>query len=223
MVAAVMDPKTVLDVVLARRSVRSGYDGRPIPREALEQVVACGEAAPSSKNAQPWRFHIVTDRAMLSHIANLVSTAEDADSYVPRDPRTGQPYSHYTSSVLDSAAVLGEVSAAIWIENLGTFSAGRRTLLTVPRAALAGSLVGYGFELIGIGAAVENLWIAANALGLSASFMGDVAIAEPQIQRLLGFEGDLIGVLALGYSSKRPGPSRVTRALDSSPRAVWHG
>lgn len=216
------DPSPILNALLTRRSVRVGYEDRPVGRELLEQIIACGEAAPSSKNAQPWRFHAVADRSLLVRMATLVSTAKGVDSYVPRDPRTGQPYPHYTSSVLDSAAALRTVSAAVLVENLGAFSGGRNTLSEAPKAALAGSLVGYGFELIGIGAAVENMWIAANALGLSASFMGDVVIAEPQIQKLLAFDGDLMGVLVLGYSTATPGSSWIPRAFESSARTVWH-
>ena len=202
--------------------MRRQYEERPIPRAVLEQVLSCGEAAPSSKNAQPWRFHVVVDRPMLREIAQAVSCADGVETYVPRDPRTGEPYPHYDSTALDSARVLSEVPAAIFIENLGAFSAGRSTLLGVTRDALAGSLIGYGFELIGIGTAVENLWIAANALGLSAAFMGDVVIAEDDVKRLLAFDGDLAGVLVLGYSLATPRPSALVRSFDDVHRVVWH-
>jgi nitroreductase len=217
----VADP--LLDAVLGRRSVRSGFDGRAVRRDVLQQIIACGEAAPSSKNAQPWRFHIMSDAGLIGRCADAVVTADGIETYVPRDPRTGQPYPEYTSTVLDSAAALRSASAAIWVENLGTFSGGRAVLSKATPAALTGSLVGYGLELIGVGAAVENMWLGANALGLSAAFMGDVIIAEPRIRELLGFEGDLMGVLVVGYSSASRGPSELRRALPDQARAVWHG
>ena len=44
---------------------------------------------------------------------------------------------------------------AIFVENLGIFSHGRRVLAAALRPARAGELVGYGFELVGIGAAID--------------------------------------------------------------------
>lgn len=212
----------VLQALLRRRSIRFGFTDRAVSAEELEKIVACGSAAPSSKNAQPWRFHVVTDKALLESLADAVSAADDLDAYVPHDPRTGQPYARYTSTVIESADVLRAVPAAIWIENLGSFSAGRAALLSAGEARLAGALEGYGFELIGIGAAVENLWIAANALGLAAAFMGDVVIAETKVQELLGFRGDLVGVLVLGHSDASPRPPMDPRSFPELPRVMWH-
>ncbi|KQZ90890.1 hypothetical protein ASD62_03445 [Phycicoccus sp. Root563] len=216
------DSDVILAALMNRRSIRYGFDGRSVSRSTLERIVACGLAAPSSKNAQPWRFHIVTDRPTLDELADVVTGARDIDDYVPHDPGTGRPYAQYTSTVRNSAEVLRQVPATIWVENLGAFSSGRKTLLSVPNEALAGSLAGYAFELIGIGAAVENMWIAANALGVAAAFMGDVVIAESTIGGRLGFTGDLLGVLALGYSAAEPRPPMDVRAFAESTRALWH-
>ena len=213
----------ILAALMNRRSIRYGFAPRPVGRRQLEHIVACGLAAPSSKNAQPWRFHVVTQRSVLDGFADAVSCADGIDRYVPHDPRTGQPYSYYRSTVLESAQVLRDVPATIWIENLGAFSAGRETLLAVTPEALAPALVGYGLELLGIGAAIENMWIAANALGLAASFLGDVVVAEPAIAKELGIRGDLLGVMAIGYSESPPRPPIDVPSFADSPRAIWHG
>lgn len=221
-VPTMSETDAILAALMNRRSIRYGFEDRPVGRETIERIVACGLAAPSSKNAQPWRFHIVTERRTLDLFADAVADASGADSYVPHDPRTGEPYPQYRSTVLESAQVLRDVPATIWIENLGAFSAGRRTLLAVKQQALAGALAGYGFELLGIGAAIENMWIAGNALGLAVSFIGDVVVAEAAIASELGLQSDLLGVLAFGYSSASPRPPMDVPALVASPRAVWH-
>ncbi|WP_055476843.1 nitroreductase family protein [Gordonia sp. HS-NH1] len=213
----------ILAALMNRRSIRYGFEDRPVGRETIERIVACGLAAPSSKNAQPWRFHIVTERMTLDLLADAVADASGVDSYVPHDPRTGEPYPQYRSTVLESAQVLRDVPATIWIENLGAFSAGRRTLLVAQQQAFAGALVGYGLELMGIGAAIENMWIAGNALGLAVSFLGDVVIAESDITAVLGLQNDLVGVIAFGYSSAFPQPPIDVRSFSDSPRVTWHG
>ncbi|WP_431818137.1 nitroreductase family protein [Gordonia jacobaea] len=213
----------ILTALMNRRSIRYGFEDRSVGRDIIERVIACGLAAPSSKNAQPWRFHVVTERATLDILADVVAGASDVDSYVPHDPRTGEPYPHYKSTVIESAQVLRDVPATIWIENLGAFSAGRRTLLAAQQQALAGALAGYGLELMGIGAAIENMWIAGNALGLAVSFLGDVVIAESEIAAVLGLQNDLVGVMAFGYSSASPRPPMDVRSFSDSPRVSWHG
>lgn len=220
--ASTPDVRTVA-TILRRRSVRDGYLQEPVDPELLSQVVRCGLAAPSSKNARPWRLHVVTAAALRHQIADRVSTAEGIDSYVPADPRTGQAHAEWSSTVLESADVLRQAPAAIFIENRGVFSGGRVTLAAAPSAYVADSLTGYGFECIGIGTVVENMWIAANALGLAASFAGDVVIAESSIQEVLGFTGDLMGVLMLGRSEAVPPPARLSPASTQvDDPVVWH-
>src|ERR1700730_12810949 len=114
----------VIAAMLARRSIREGFDGQPIPGPVLREVVRCGLAAPSSKNAQPWRMHVVTDRATLGALADAVDHAVGVDEYAPHDPAPGRPLPAYVSTVRESAQVLREVAAAIFIENRGLFSNG---------------------------------------------------------------------------------------------------
>lgn len=195
--AAAKNP--VVDVILRRRSVRNGFTGRRVPVPILEDVVRCGLSAPSSKNARPARFHVVTDGQLLNALARDVESSSNIESYVPYDPATGRPRPEWSSTVLESAAVLRDARAGIFVENTGAFSRGRETLISASAQALAGSIQGYTFEVLGIGAAIQSMWIAAVAHGLSGVFMGDIVIAETAIKRRLGIERDLVGVLALGY------------------------
>jgi len=164
----------------------------------------------------------VSDRDVLNELATAVMTADGADSYVPNDPETGLPRADWPSSVAESAATLAAVPLGIFIENLGAFSRGRATLASIPQDNLRRSLVGYTFELVGIGAALMNMWLAANALGVQASFMGDVCVAEKAIAKRLGIQKDLVGVLALGYSTSKPPPQRVRYDTSDETRVVWH-
>ncbi|ABL80554.1 MULTISPECIES: nitroreductase family protein [unclassified Nocardioides] len=214
----------VVETILGRRTIRFEYDrSREVPRTVLEVVTACGLAAPSSKNAKPWRFHVVQYPKLLDEIAEAAEAAPDVEAYVPHDPRTGLPHPHWPSSVVESAAMLREVPAAIFIENRGVFSGGRKTLRTAHPDAVRESLTSYAFECIGIGTAIENMWIAAISLGLSAFFSGDVLIAEAEISSRLHVEGDIVGVLGLGYSTAAPLPARMSPAATQVDEpVVWH-
>lgn len=212
----------VIRAILQRRSTRLGYLDEPVDPGMIETILTCGLAAPSSKNAQPWKFHVVTERAVLDAMANAMASHRGAIEYVPHDPRTGRPYPRYSTTVRASAAVLRAAGAAIFVENLGIFSGGRTTLAAAAPPALTGSLVGYGLELLGLGAAIENMWLAATALGLGAAFMGDVVIAEDLIAQRLDVDGDVIGVLCLArIDTNFPQPPPADIPSDHV-RVVWH-
>ena len=199
-----------IEAILRRRSLRGSFDATRVETHILESILRCGLAAPSSKNAKPWRFHVVTDSGLLDELARLVEAAEGKDTYVPHDPATGQPWAEWPSTVDQSAAVLRSAPAAIFVENLGRFSRSRKALLSGSSETLAGLIIGYTLEILGIGAAIQNMWIAAFAHGLSGVFMGDILIADEAIQVRLGMSADLVGVLVLGYSawedSRQPAP-----------------
>jgi nitroreductase len=199
----------VLDTILGRRSIRWGFDGRPVPEDVIEQILRCGLTAPSSKNAQPWRIHVVNDRSMLAELANAVLGGRSPDTYVPIDPATGEPRPDWDSTVAESAEVLAQVSLGLFVENRGKFSDGRRTVAQADDDVRENALIGYGFEMVGLGAAIQNMWLAARELGLAGVFMGDVLIAEETIRARLGMRGDLLGVLALGYSNATPAPKEL--------------
>lgn len=207
----------VVELILGRRSVREGFDRRDVPQVVLEEIVACGLSAPSSKNAQPWRIHVVRDRPVLGELADAVQSGKDAERYVPIDPATGQPRPDWPSTVAESATVLRSVAVGLFVENRGKFSDGRRTVAAADDSVRESALIGYGFEMIGLGACVASMWLAARSHGLSGIYMGDVVIAEEVVRARLGMRGDLAGVLALGYSDGSPTPKAL-----ADDRVVWH-
>ncbi len=210
----------LVDLILSRRSVRSGFASRPVPTEVLEQIVRCGLAAPSSKGGRPWRFHVVTDRELLAACAEAMETSEGIDSYVPGSALTGEPTPGLPSTVIESATVLRTVPVAIFVEDTGPFSQGRDALLAASPEARAAVLIGYTFEVVGVGAAIENMWLAALSHGLVGVFIGDVLIAESAVKAGLGVTADLLGALALGYTDDATPGYRLRDGDDDG--VLWH-
>ncbi|HEX2903963.1 MAG TPA: hypothetical protein VHO01_10960 [Jatrophihabitans sp.] len=66
------------------------------------------------------------------------------------------------------------------------------------------------------------MWIAAQSFGVSVAFMGDVAVAEDTIADRLGVEGDVVGVLALGYSELRTTRRAAGSEVYDPTHVVWH-
>ncbi len=58
-----------LDAVMNRRSVRKFQD-KPVPAEAVKQLLQAGMAGPSAVNARPWQFIVVDDRETMDKMAD---------------------------------------------------------------------------------------------------------------------------------------------------------
>jgi hypothetical protein len=78
------------------------------------------------------------------------------------------------------------VSFAVLVENVGPFSGGTGAVLAATPEALAPSLFGYGEEWFGIGACVQNMWLAAISFGMKGAYLADVTIAEAEWRSILG-------------------------------------
>lgn len=196
--------RALITLIQSRRSIREGFTDQPIPDEVITDIIGSGLSAPSAKNAQPWRIHVVNSNPKLGEIADLVQTSKGADKYAPIDPTNGQPR-RWSSTVALSSQLLRDVQVGFFIENTGSYSGGKQSLLVCEnKETLYAALDGYCFESVGFGTMIENMWLTAHAHGLSGTFLADVVVAEEEINKMLGIDGDLIGVLALGYSEAQP-------------------
>jgi nitroreductase len=54
--------------IIGKREVRR-YQDRPIPDAVMTQILEAGRASGSSRNRQPWRFVVITDRARLREVS----------------------------------------------------------------------------------------------------------------------------------------------------------
>lgn len=59
----------VLEAIMTRRSIRR-YSDEPVTGDQIETILRAAQAAPSAGNQQPWRFIVLTDRAMLTAAAD---------------------------------------------------------------------------------------------------------------------------------------------------------
>ena len=62
------DENVVLNAIHARTSIRS-YTAEPVSEEKITRMLKAAMAAPSARNVQPWRFYVVTERAVLDRLA----------------------------------------------------------------------------------------------------------------------------------------------------------
>ena len=58
---------------ISRRASVREYSNKPIPRDLLEKLIDAGRRAPTARCVEPWEFIIITDKKMLSKIADIVA------------------------------------------------------------------------------------------------------------------------------------------------------
>ena len=65
----------VFENIFSRKSVRS-FTSEPVSQEHIEAMLKAAMAAPTAVNYQPWRFVVVTDRAQLDAMAEILPYAK---------------------------------------------------------------------------------------------------------------------------------------------------
>ena len=186
-----------LEAIAARRSIRKFTDD-PRPDEALQAVLTAATQAPSGRNRQPWRFVVVKGdkraemvRVMREGIAKAKARGEDPGS------------SEWTADIMEQAPV------TIFIFN----PHGMHPWLTRSIEQMFLDVV----NVQSIGAAIQNMVLAAKDLGLGSLWICDVFDAYGELCDWLGEECQMIAAVSLGYADESPGPrprkpvSEVTR------------
>jgi len=60
-----------LNAILGRRSIRT-YTEEKVTQEVITQILQAAMAAPSACAKDPWRFIVITEKKILSHIADVL-------------------------------------------------------------------------------------------------------------------------------------------------------
>lgn len=173
-----------LDAIAARRSIRRFKD-TPISEDMLKCILQAGIQAPSGKNKQPWHFVVVKEdqrvemvRLMRAGIAESKAGGMDPGS------------SEWTVKVMEHAPV------TVFVFN--------------PHGAppwephSIGQMFDDVVDIQSIGAAIQNMLLAAQDLGLGSLWICDVFYAYEQLRAWLGESGALIAAVSLGYPDESP-------------------
>jgi nitroreductase len=183
------------DVVRGRHSVRDFKD-ETVPAEAVERLTLAASLAPSSMNAQPWRFYVATGETRKALGALIAQATIHLTEYI------------------DVLGPDGYEQAVVWFSTLGNAP----TLIAVVTEGSDDALDMLNKHLA-VGAAVENLLLAAVDEGLGACNITYSHWVEDEIAEMLGLAEDevVITVIALGWPSAVP----AAAPLHNPDVAVW--
>ena len=172
------------DAIAARRSIRK-FKPTPVPDELLQQVLRAATQAPSGKNRQPWRFVVVRGerRAEMMRVMRQGLANSKAQGRV-------------LGSAENSARVMEQAPVLVFVFNPD----GRRPWQEHSLEQMFWDVV----DIQSVGAAIQNMLLAAEDLGLGSLWICDVFSAYEELCNWLGESGELIAAVALGYADESP-------------------
>ena len=189
----------LLEVLRSRRSVRR-FTNEPLPEGCLEQLAEAARWAPSAGNRQSWRLLAVSDPDLIRRLGEAVreKVAEirgDLRSNAVRSVGTYlDAFSHFTGAPVVLAF---------------THRGGPDLLQAMRQSRTATKgLDPEASALASVSAAIENLLLAAHALGLGACWMTGPLLAEEELSSLLEVPPGwrLSALVPVGWPAEQPDP-----------------
>jgi nitroreductase len=207
-----------LDAIRRRRSVRR-YTGTPVDDDDLDRVLRLALLAPTGHNAQAWSLLVVREPARRAALAELVlrGAAEYFRVNRPQGDRTEADQRAWAEGYAEQA--LGSYrDVPVWIAGL-----------VVPRFRFPGEPMKERIERFSeqtsVAFALENLFVAARALGLGTTPTIFHWFVEDEYRALLGIP-DEVGVhylTPLGRPTEFPVGLRPEAAAARRPwRSLVH-
>ncbi len=197
------------DVVTTQRAIRR-LKTDPIPDAALRQIMDAAICAPSGGNRQGWSFIVVRDPAKRAWLGELYREAWSELMKVPyyRDAASAPPDSP-AGRMLASARHLGQHlgEAPVLILACIALDPGAQPTLTTGAS---------------IYPAVQNIMLAARALGIGSCITTIHRFRDAQMKELLGIPSDVetAALIPLGYPLGKFGrpPRRPLREVAFADR-----
>ena len=200
----------VLEAIRARRSIRK-FKPDPVPEADIRRMIELATMAPSAGNAQMWKFIAVTNRKVLEemrdailHKLDMVCEWPEAQPYLDRLQAT-KGWSTFFDQAPVTIVVLGEPYRSA-IEEVLEKRGWERSAIDALRQKP---------DIQSLGAAIENLCLAAHAMGYGTCWMTAPCIAGPEIKDLLGIETpwEVVALAPLGVPDYEP-PARPRKPLE---------
>lgn len=190
----------MLDLIRTRRSIGK-MTGQMPPKAAIEQVLEAATWAPNHHVTEPWRFAVVAGEARKELGAVM------AQSKIDRRLAEGKTSPEGEFEALQRKALRSPVIIAV--------------------AADSGERTGHAEheDKLATAAAIQNMLLAAHALGLAAMWRTGDAAFDPAVRAHLGFSdrASIIGFVYLGYPAMEGNRSRHTLASEFTTWRGWNG
>jgi PPOX class probable F420-dependent enzyme len=181
-----------LTLAAARQTVRT-FDGRPVPRELISAVLDAARWAPSPHGRQPWRFAVLTRETMKVRLADAMATEWRRNLEMDQQPaETVALRLRKSRARLLNAPVL--IIPCLYTAELDVYPDAERMRAEETMAVQS------------LGAAVQNMLLAARSLDLDAGWMCAPLFCPEVVRAALGLMPGVVphALITVGYKAKEP-------------------
>src|SRR5947207_3225889 len=195
------DTADLFEIIRTTRSMRR-LKPDPVRNELIRKILEAGVCAPSGGNMQRWRFLVVRDAAIKQTVGALYKRAWDeqvAPRYRSGEPAPGISRERFERMLAAAEHLANHIDEApVWIVPCLEGGTPTRT---------SGS---------SIYPAVQNMLLAARALGLGATLTTLYLNFEKEVETALGLPAGVhsYALLPIGYPMGRFGPVRRVPLAD---------
>jgi nitroreductase len=205
---SVIDGIDLFDIIRTTRSMRR-LKPDPVPNELIRKILEAGTCAPSGGNMQRWRFLVIRDPKVKETVGALYKRAWDeqvAPRYRSGEPAPGMSRERFERMLAAAEYLANHIhEAPVWI--VPCLEGGTPT----------------GTSGSSIYPAVQNMLLAARALGLGATLTTLYLQFEKEAEAALGLPSNVhsYALLPIGYPIGRFGPVRRVPLADVVYEDRW--
>lgn len=192
------DYDRLLELIRARRSIRR-FSDRAVGRDDLVRLFEAARWAPSNHNRQPWRFLVIEDKQQINQLAEAISRGlSEKMKSLP------EAASAYIREFTHSATFFAEAPALVVALHKRPVSVSAPLLAGLKNPELVSG------EPLSVAMAVQNLLLAAQALGLGTCVLTGPLLVLDALAGALALPAghDLTCLVAVGPPAESPEPPR---------------
>ncbi|HET6455430.1 MAG TPA: nitroreductase family protein [Armatimonadota bacterium] len=191
----------VFEAISNRRSIRK-FKPDPIPEADVRRIIELATMAPSAGNMQMWKFLAVTNRKVMEQMSEVILRKLDAVCEWPE----AQPYIARLQAAKGWSGFFADAPVTIVVLGEPYRSAVEEVLEKRGWERAAIDALRQKPDIQSLGAAMENLCLAAHAMKYGTCWMTAPCIAGPEIKELLGImpPWEVIALLPLGIPDEEP-------------------
>lgn len=185
-----------LDFIYKRQSARKFKD-EEVKVEDIKEIIKAATYAPSGKNVQNWHFVVVRNKEKIEEMAKIVEKKHIEIAEMAKDEKVSENFMKFLKyhTIFKNAPVLIMVYAAPYaytevdiLKENGLIEEANE--LSIPNPGIQG-----------IGAAMENLLLAAANMGYGGCYMTGPNYSRHELSKYIGFEKEgytLVAMTPLG-------------------------
>ena len=191
------------DALLTRRSIRK-YLKDPVPPDVINKIMTAAIWAPSGSNTQPWRFYVALGKKRDALIQGMIDAsgpeAPSMDEYDKLVDRVDQLRAEMTKNNPAEVGIRRSSEEGAKFIRYGSIRFYQAPVVII--VATPKQMGGSSHQ--SIGAAVQNILLAAHAEGLATCWLGMPLAFKDKITEVLNIPDDvmLVTTISLGYPDK---------------------